>query len=86
MTPISNIINRLWLLSALLRRALGGLLHACFGVELYGPLGVCQADGALDGEDATRPGVRYGKAGSADIRTKNKEQRTNGLCIKTVIG
>lgn len=39
MTPISNIINRLRLLSALLCRALRGLLHARFGVELYGPLG-----------------------------------------------
>lgn len=54
MTPISNIINRLWLLSALLRRALRGLLHACFGVELYGPLGVCRADGALDGTERMR--------------------------------
>lgn len=26
----------------------------------------------MDREDATRPGVRYGKAGLANIRTKNE--------------
>lgn len=59
MTPISNIINRLWLLSALLRRALRGLLHDCFGLHY---MGLWVRIGWMvhwtDREDATRPGVR----------------------------
>jgi hypothetical protein len=72
MTSISNIINRLRLLPALLRRALRGLLHARFRFEQYGPLGVCRADRAAEepgGCDATRcEKVRGGGP-------KNKERR-----------
>lgn len=74
MTSISNVINRLRLLPALLRGALRGLFHARFGVEQCGPLGVCVGQIVLrrNQEDATRPGVRCGEG------WRTKEQRTEG--------
>lgn len=78
MSSISDIVNRLWLLPARLRIALGRLLHLVLRCDqALSAFGLCRAGSALDeGCDATgEDAVRWGSGERIPEQVKNRWTR-----------